>query len=160
MYIGLWLKYFSGNLLKRDDIRAKNRSGLIGPIFNGYLALRKLVIQRTKQINEAEEKLLEIMESMTSGTEEETRSFMMICIEALKNCGMGDFRTPQFIYERLCTIVFPQEKEKTEFSLVIEKDPQQEDFLQGRMQGNPYPLSAFTSREAGANERDVIHEGH
>lgn len=97
------------------------------------------------------------MEGMTSGTEEETRSFMAICIEALKHCGSGDYRTPQFIYERLCTIIFPQEKEKTEFSLLIEKDPQQEDFLQGRMQGNPYPLSALVSRaESANNERDVI----
>ena len=68
---GYALKYLTvifGNLLKREKIRAKNRNALIGPIFNGYLALRKLVAQRTKQINEAEEKLLEIMESMTSGT--------------------------------------------------------------------------------------------
>ena len=49
---------------------------------------------------------------------------MAICVDALKNCGLSDYRTPQFIYERLCTIIFPQEKEKTEFSLVIEKDPQ------------------------------------
>ena len=27
-----------------------------------------------------------------------------------------------------------------EFFLTLEKDPQQEDFLQGRMQGNPYRL--------------------
>ena len=96
---------------------------------------------------------------------------MTICIEALNktsdpNGRLSDCRTPQFIYERLCTIIFPQEKEKTEFSLVIEKDPQQEDYIQGRMQGNPYALSAFVPRLDGpgtggpttgaAGERDVI----
>ena len=29
----------------------------------------------------------------------------------------------------------------SEFYLSLEKDPQQEEFLQGRMQGNPYPSS-------------------
>ena len=29
-----------------------------------------------------------------------------------------------------------------EFYLSLEKDPQQEEFLQGRMQGNPYPSSS------------------
>ena len=28
-----------------------------------------------------------------------------------------------------------------EFFLSLDKDPQQEEFLQGRMQGNPYPSS-------------------
>ena len=37
-----------------------------------------------------------------------------------------------------------EEKEVDEFFMIIEKDPQQEDFLQGRMPGNPY-----SSKEAG-----------
>lgn len=31
-----------------------------------------------------------------------------------------------------------EENDVGEFFLTLEKDPQQEDFLQGRMQGNPY----------------------
>lgn len=31
-----------------------------------------------------------------------------------------------------------EENEVGEFFMTLEKDPQQEDFLQGRMQGNPY----------------------
>lgn len=31
-----------------------------------------------------------------------------------------------------------EENEVTEFFVTLEKDPQQEDFLQGRMPGNPY----------------------
>lgn len=33
-----------------------------------------------------------------------------------------------------------EENDVGEFFLTLEKDPQQEDFLQGRMQGNPYRL--------------------
>lgn len=34
--------------------------------------------------------------------------------------------------------VLQEENEVTEFFVTLEKDPQQEDFLQGRMPGNPY----------------------
>jgi E3 ubiquitin-protein ligase UBR4 len=34
--------------------------------------------------------------------------------------------------------VLQEENDTSEFLLMLEKDPQQEDFLQGRMQGNPY----------------------
>lgn len=34
--------------------------------------------------------------------------------------------------------LFQEENEVTEFFVTLEKDPQQEDFLQGRMPGNPY----------------------
>ena len=69
-----------------------------------------------------------------------------------------------FIFERLCNIIYPvsirpralnrltssrqyitllnclfqEENDTSEFQLLLEKDPQQEDFLQGRMLGNPY----------------------
>ena len=35
-----------------------------------------------------------------------------------------------FIFERLCSIVYPEETETGEFYLSLEKDPQQEEFLQ------------------------------
>ena len=40
----------------------------------------------------------------------------------------------------LLPLAHPQEENDVgEFYLSLEKDPQQEEFLQGRMQGNPYP---------------------
>ena len=41
-----------------------------------------------------------------------------------------DHVTPVFIFERLCSIVYPEETETGEFYLSLEKDPQQEEFLQ------------------------------
>ena len=41
-----------------------------------------------------------------------------------------DHLTPVFIFERLCSIVYPEETETGEFYLSLEKDPQQEEFLQ------------------------------
>uniref|UniRef100_A0A8D0L183 E3 ubiquitin ligase UBR4 C-terminal domain-containing protein n=1 Tax=Sphenodon punctatus TaxID=8508 RepID=A0A8D0L183_SPHPU len=79
-----------------------------------------------------------MLEDMTTGTESETKAFMAVCIETAKRYSLDDYRTPVFIFERLCSIIYPEENEVTEFFVTLEKDPQQEDFLQGRMPGNPY----------------------
>ena len=55
---------------------------------------------------------------------------MAICIETVKATPAEDIRTPVFIFERLCSIVYPEESDTGEFYLTLEKDPQQEDFLQ------------------------------
>lgn len=120
------------------SIRKQYKTRLIAFILNGYLSLRKLVVQRTKRIDEAQECLLELLEEMTTGTEAETEQFMTVCIEAVNKCKLDDLRTPVFIFEQLCSIIYPEESGTVEFYITLEKDPQQEDFLQGRMLGNPY----------------------
>merc|ERR1711892_1050187 len=102
------------------------------------------VVQRTKMIDETQDSLLELLEDLTTGTEEETRAFMSVCIETVGKYPADDQLTPTFIFERLCSIIFPEEADTGEFFLTLEKDPQQEEFLQGRMLGNPY-----SSKEPG-----------
>lgn len=67
---------------------------------------------------------------LSTGTEAETKEFMAVCVETLKQYPQDDLRTPVFIYERLCSIIYPEENDVGEFFLTLEKDPQQEDFLQ------------------------------
>lgn len=64
------------------------------------------------------------------GTEEEAKAFMAICVETVQKYNPQDVRTPVFIFERLCSIIYPEENDIGEFFLTLEKDPQQEDFLQ------------------------------
>ncbi|CAG4926444.1 unnamed protein product [Colias eurytheme] len=111
---------------------------LVGAVLGGYLSLRRLVVQRTRLTDDTQEKLLELLEEMTTGTEAETAEFMAVCIETVQKYPLHDYRTPVFIFERLCSIIYPEENDVGEFFLTLEKDPQQEDFLQGRMLGNPY----------------------
>lgn len=68
--------------------------------------------------------------SCVLGTEEETKAFMAICVETIQKQNPQDVRTPVFIFERLCSIIYPEENDIGEFFLTLEKDPQQEDFLQ------------------------------
>lgn len=125
--------------LEDAQIRQAYKTRLLGPVLEGYLSLRKLVVQRTRLIDDAQEKLLEMLEEMTSGTEEETRAFMEILIDTVEKTRINDIKTPVFIFERLYSIIHPEENDESEFFMTLEKDPQQEDFLQGRMLGNPYP---------------------
>lgn len=68
---------------------------------------------------------------LLAGTEEETKAFMSICIKTVERYSLQDILTPVFIFERLCSIIYPEENDIGEFFLTLEKDPQQEDFLQG-----------------------------
>jgi hypothetical protein len=125
--------------LKENNIKNKFKSRLIATVLNSYLSLKKLVFQRTKIVEEAQEKLLNILEQLTNGNEIETRKFMSICIDTVNNFDLDDLVTPVFIFERLCNIIYPEEVvDNKEFLIILEKDPNQEDYLQGRMLGNPY----------------------
>ncbi|XP_008551349.1 E3 ubiquitin-protein ligase UBR4 isoform X1 [Microplitis demolitor] len=124
--------------LEQENIKQQYKGRLVGAVLNGYLSLRRLVVQRTRLIDDTQEKLLELLEEMTSGTEEETKAFMSICVETVQKYSLQDVTTPVFVFERLCSIIYPEENDIGEFFLTLEKDPQQEDFLQGRMLGNPY----------------------
>ncbi|CAF1250057.1 unnamed protein product, partial [Adineta ricciae] len=126
--------------LQQDELKQKYKSILIAIVLNGYLSLKKLIVQRTKLIDEAQNKMLELLEQMTRGNEQETRQFMIICIDTIEKFQLNDMQTPLFIFERLCNLIYPEEtmQGNKEFFIVVEKDPNQEDFLQGRMMGNPY----------------------
>ncbi|XP_050389975.2 E3 ubiquitin-protein ligase UBR4 [Patella vulgata] len=124
--------------VEQDSLKHHYKNKLVGYILNGYLSLRKLVVQRTKLIDETQEKLLELLEELTTGTDCETKEFMSVCVKTVEKYPMEDSRSPVFIFERLCSIIYPEENDVGEFFLILEKDPQQEDFLQGRMLGNPY----------------------
>lgn len=117
-----------------ESIKRHFKSRLVGTVLNGYLCLRKLVVQRTKLIDETQDMLLEMLEDMTTGlcnpsrtkikpckytsvltvevcffpgTESETKAFMAVCIETAKRYNLDDYRTPVFIFERLCSIIYP-----------------------------------------------------
>ncbi|XP_076455251.1 E3 ubiquitin-protein ligase UBR4-like isoform X3 [Babylonia areolata] len=128
----LWL------FVEHEQIKNHYKNKLVGFILNGYLSLRKLVVQRTKLIDETQERLLELLEELTTGTESETTEFMSVCVQTVQKYPLDDYRSPVFIFERLCSIIYPEENDVGEFFMILEKDPQQEDFLQGRMLGNPY----------------------
>lgn len=67
----------------------------------------RLVIQRTKRVDETQELLLSMLEDLTSGAEEEKEKFMALCVQSLNKLKKSDLVTPVFIFERLCNIIRP-----------------------------------------------------
>ena len=63
----------------------------------------RLVVQRTKLVDESQEILLTLLHQLTSGTEES--AFMRNCADALRQCPVNDIRTPVFIFEQLCNVI-------------------------------------------------------
>lgn len=62
VYLGLLSSFVEVESIKRHF-----KSRLVGTVLNGYLCLRKLVVQRTKLIDETQDMLLEMLEDMTTG---------------------------------------------------------------------------------------------
>ena len=48
-------------------MRSRHKAPLLGTVLHGYLSLRRLVIQRTKLVDETQERLLQLLEDITSG---------------------------------------------------------------------------------------------
>ena len=89
------------SLLQHDKIKMVFKSRLVSDVLGGYLSLRRLVVQRTKMIDETQNSLLELLEDLTTGTEEETKAFMSVCIQTVGKYPTDDQLTPTFIFERL-----------------------------------------------------------
>ena len=58
-------------------IKSAYKKRLLSTVLNGYLSLRRLVVQRTKLIDQTQEKLLEMLEDMTTG--KNNKDSMIIC---------------------------------------------------------------------------------
>jgi len=80
--------------LEHAAIKRVYKGRLVGAVLNGYLALRRLAVQRTRLIDETQDKLFELLEEMTSGTEAETAEFMRVCLDAVDKCHPQDHLTP------------------------------------------------------------------
>ena len=72
LFVGYALKMLTellASFLEQDSIKQQYKGRLVGAVLNGYLSLRRLVVQRTRLIDDTQEKLLELLEEMTTGSE-------------------------------------------------------------------------------------------
>lgn len=54
-------------IVQVSHVRQRYKSSLVGTVLNSYLSLRRLVIQRTNLVDDAQEMLLELLEELTTG---------------------------------------------------------------------------------------------
>ena len=73
-----------------EPIKMTFKGRLVSTVLHGYLSLRRLVVQRTKLVDHTQEKLLELLDEMTTGTEEETKAFMAVCVDTINKYPIDD----------------------------------------------------------------------
>jgi E3 ubiquitin-protein ligase UBR4 len=123
--------------LGEKNIKNRYKGQLLTTLLDSYLKLKKLLYKRTKYTDDAQNKLLALLEDITCDTVDEKRRFIQICIDQVNKIDMNsDLVTPVFLFERLCNIIHAENlNDQKEFFIILEKDANQEDYLQGRMQG-------------------------
>lgn len=122
---------------KDDSFKVPLKSELCG-ILRAYLDLKKIIFARSLLIDCAEENLAQFIEEVTSTNETDTSNFITALISIIKNCANDDIKTPIYAFEKLYTLINRSESNAEEIFVNLEKDPLQEEFLQGRMLSNPY----------------------
>ena len=128
-------------LLEIDQIRNRHKKESVSLLLRGYLALKRLVASRTRAIDKTQQAMLQLMDKLTGNADSDRQELADICISTVKHMPLDDYKSPAYVFERLCEIIYPEEKQKDDFLMIIEKCPEQEEFLQGRMLGNPYKSS-------------------
>lgn len=131
-------------LLEVDVIKRRYNGQAVGLLLRSYLTLKQLVAIRTQAIDRAKTSILTLLDALAGTSENERRDLALVCIATLAGLPKEDLKSAAIICERLCDIIHPEQKTKEDFLIIIEKDPQQEEFLQGRMLGNPYRSSDQT----------------
>lgn len=134
--------------LQLPNIRTKfMKEELLAQILEALLAIRGLVVQKTKLIGDCGRLLRELLDSLLQESYENKRHFIRACISGLSRDRNG--RSPVFILEQLCNIICPTKPEPA-YMMVLNKAHTQEEFIRGSMTKNPY-----SSLEIGPLMRDV-----
>lgn len=96
LWPGYALKVLTELLSQFIDVEAIKRvykGRLVGTVLSGYLSLRKLVVQRTKLIDDTQDKFLELLEDMTSGGALEILLVYLHCASVLHFIFLHHFST-------------------------------------------------------------------
>eukprot|EP01105_Mastigella_eilhardi_P022928 TRINITY_DN571_c1_g1_i2.p1 TRINITY_DN571_c1_g1~~TRINITY_DN571_c1_g1_i2.p1 ORF type:complete len:1478 (-),score=440.54 TRINITY_DN571_c1_g1_i2:1064-5116(-) len=135
------------SMVKIPTVRKKFKSlNLLNSILDTFLDLRGLVLQKTKQTDDCSDELLAVLTSLNE-TDADHHEFLRACVKGLVK--YRESRAVIFIYEQLCSIVSPEQREP-EYMMILNKTPSQDEFIRGTMTKNPY-----SSREVGPLMRQV-----
>ncbi|KAL2641590.1 hypothetical protein R1flu_009177 [Riccia fluitans] len=137
--------------LQVPNIRTRfMKENLLAQILEALLALRGLVVQKTKLTGDCGRLLRELLDGLLEESYENKRHFIHACIVGLQSHSLEKKdRSSVFILEQLCDIICPTKPEQA-YMMVLNKAHTQEEFIRGSMTKNPY-----SSLEVGPLMRDV-----
>ncbi|CAI5437638.1 unnamed protein product [Caenorhabditis angaria] len=131
-YVELLCLMFSGSSVENVLLKA-SADDLLVYLLQSTIYLKRLVIRRTRPIDSSRTALEKLLRRVSN---KDGTKLMKACVETLKI--MKDTNTLAHLVSVMLEVMDPQKEVDDEFMIEIEKDAAQEDFLQGRMSGNPY----------------------
>ncbi|XWS75634.1 hypothetical protein CRYUN_Cryun01aG0107800 [Craigia yunnanensis] len=140
-----------GKFLEVPNIRSRfMRDNLLSEVLEALIVIHGLIVQKTKLINDCNQLLKDLLDSLLLESSENKQQFIRACISGLQIHGEEKKgRTSLFILEQLCNLICPSKAEAV-YLLVLNKAHTQEEFIRGLMTKNPY-----SSAEIGPLMRDV-----
>ncbi|CAB3410872.1 unnamed protein product [Caenorhabditis bovis] len=134
-YVELLCLLFSGSCVENILLKAAADDLLIY-LLQSTIFLKRMVTQRTRAIDASRAALEKLLRRVSW---RDGSKLMKACVTSLNS--MTDTNTQGHVVSVMLEIMDPQQKAEEDFFIQIEKDAAQEDFLQGRMSGNPYKSS-------------------
>ena len=131
-------------------IRSSSRSSVqlqlrerCGDVFRAYLQLRGLVQQRSQCSDACATRLVGVVKSVFSDSDDDRKSTLRIHFSTLVDQELSkDTRSAIFILQQICNLVDPPKPEPT-CDVILMKKRSQEDFIRGEMTKNPYSSKDF-----------------
>ncbi|VDM70041.1 unnamed protein product [Strongylus vulgaris] len=141
-YVELLCLLLTGSGVESLKLKAA-RDHILVPLLQSTIFLKRVLLRRTRAVEASRCSLERLLRRVSA---KDPLMLMRAAVQSLD--AIEDLNTKAHIVSVILDVLNPEQKEEEDFHIQIEKDPAQEDFLQGRMTGNPYKV-AVLSTDAG-----------
>ncbi|GMT28575.1 hypothetical protein PFISCL1PPCAC_19872, partial [Pristionchus fissidentatus] len=124
---------------------------LIVPLLHSCILLTRVTIKRNRPIARALRQLDNLLRRCTAKEGLSLLTVSVVCLSRVE-----DEKSRSDVVGVILETLDPREKQSDEFLIQVEKDAAQEDFLQGRMQHNPYKSGDVSMGPLMRNIKDKI----
>lgn len=131
-YVELLCFLLTGTGVEALELKAA-RGHILVPLFQSTIFLKRVLFRKTRAIEASRSSLERLLRRVSA---KDPLMVMRAAVQSLDT--VDDLNTQAHIVSVILDVLNPEQKEEEDFQIQIEKDPAQEDFLQGRMTGNPY----------------------
>ncbi|KAK6730108.1 hypothetical protein RB195_006895 [Necator americanus] len=131
-YVELLCLLLTGGGIESMKLKAA-RDHILVPLLQSTIFLKRVLLRRTRAVEASRCSLERLLRRVSA---KDPLTLMRAAVQSLD--AIDDLNTQAHIVSVILDVLNPEQKEEEDFHIQIEKDPAQEDFLQGRMTGNPY----------------------
>lgn len=138
------------NMIQVDFIKKEFKSGTYTyATIKSFLNIKKLFLLKNKTLIDCENKINKMFKEMNADSDEEKEKFILACLKLTEEC---DKQEITFLYENIKNIIDPV-KPIPNYQMNLNKNPNHEIYLRGRMSKNPYCI-----KDLGNSMRSVLEK--